>query len=256
MAPLASARWSAPVSPSAVTPKKRILPCSWRRRTAGTTASSTSATPRRRSLLTPRDRVVEVEEVEAAPPEQPEARLDRARDRARHVRQVGRAQPALGAHDHRRAQRAQDGAQVLLRLAAAVGRRGVEVVDAELDRARDARSRSAGSPRTIKPPTSPHPKASAETLSPVLPSVRYSIPSGAEAAAQLARRERLAVDRRPDVEFLRAGERPDHDRLEAGVLHQSRGDLERRGVVTRAAGCRSSRRRGALRCAESCSSPN
>src|SRR6266436_794457 len=38
-----------------------------------------------------------------------------------------------------------------------------------------ARSRSTGSPRTIKPPTSPQPKASAETLSPVLPSVRYSI---------------------------------------------------------------------------------
>src|ERR1700693_4947679 len=98
-----------------------------------------------------------------------------------------------------------------------------------------ARSRSAGSPRTIKPPTSPHPKASAETLSPVLPSVRYSIPSGteAEAAAQLARGEGLAVDRRPDVEFLRAGERPDYDRLQARVLHQARGDLERRGVFTR-----------------------
>src|SRR5437867_543473 len=38
-----------------------------------------------------------------------------------------------------------------------------------------ARSRSAGAPRTMMPPTSPHPKASAETLSPVLPSVRYSI---------------------------------------------------------------------------------
>src|SRR5215813_12096754 len=38
-----------------------------------------------------------------------------------------------------------------------------------------ARSRSAGAPRTIRPPTSPHPKASADTLSPVLPSVRYSI---------------------------------------------------------------------------------
>ena len=38
-----------------------------------------------------------------------------------------------------------------------------------------ARSRSAGAPRTMMPPTSPQPKASAETLSPVLPSVRYSI---------------------------------------------------------------------------------
>src|SRR6266542_1107888 len=38
-----------------------------------------------------------------------------------------------------------------------------------------ARSRSAGAPRTMMPPTSPQPKASAETLSPVLPSIRYSI---------------------------------------------------------------------------------
>ena len=84
-----------------------------------------------------RDRIVQVEEVEPAPAEQREAVLDRPRERARHIRQVGRAQPALGAHDHRRSQRTQDHAQVLLRLAAAIGRRRVEVVDAEFDRPRD-----------------------------------------------------------------------------------------------------------------------
>src|SRR5438034_1205075 len=52
MAPLASARCSAPVSPRAVMPKKRILPCSFKRRAAGATASSTSPTPRRRSPVT------------------------------------------------------------------------------------------------------------------------------------------------------------------------------------------------------------
>src|SRR6187549_3674664 len=37
------------------------------------------------------------------------------------------------------------------------------------------RSRSAGAPRTISPPTSPQPKASADTRNPVRPSTRYSM---------------------------------------------------------------------------------
>src|SRR5262245_44534849 len=89
------------------------------------------------------------------------------------------------------------------------------------------RSRSAGAPRTIRPPTSPHPKASADTLRPVLPSVRYSMevssersdhafrlviraafyPSRESAALTAEVRLRL-VDRVPHALRIVVGERP------------------------------------------------
>ena len=81
------------------------------------------------------DRVVQMKEIETLEPEQLEAVLDRAGERPRHVGQVGQA--ALAAHDHLRAQRAQHDAQIALRFSAAIRGRGVQVVDAELDRARD-----------------------------------------------------------------------------------------------------------------------
>src|SRR5215831_8802834 len=65
---------------------------------------------------------------------------------------------------------------------------------------------------------------------------RYSPPaplarSLPETLLQLARREQLRVHRRSNVELLRCGERPDHDRFEPGVLHQTRGNVHRLGVV-------------------------
>src|SRR5215813_4322263 len=81
-----------------------------------------------------------------------------------------------------------------------------------------ARSRSTGSPRTIKPPTSPQPKASAETLSPVLPSVRYSIelamavnptPTAGVSAGPCWRQAVL-----PQDESDRQGEKGPHDEVE------------------------------------------
>src|SRR5436305_3032692 len=48
----------------------------------------------------------------------------------------------------------------------------------------------------------------------------------AEPRLQLARRQQLHVDVRADVEGLRAGERSDHDGIEARVLHEARRDAQ------------------------------
>src|SRR5262249_53519960 len=83
------------------------------------------------------DPIVELEEVDALHAEPLEARVERARDRAGDVAKVGRVEPELRADLHARPQRPEHLAGVLLGLAVAVRRRGVEVVDAELHRPRD-----------------------------------------------------------------------------------------------------------------------
>jgi len=173
MAPLASTRWSAPARERL--PRERILPCSWSFLSAGTTWSSTSETPMWRSLLT-RAIGLAGEEVEPAPAEQRKAVLDRARERARHIRQSAVLSRHLVAHDYRAAAARADHAQVLLRSPLAVGRRGVEVVDASSTARAIARSRSAPARRATINRRHPHTqKPARKTLSPVLPSVRYSM---------------------------------------------------------------------------------
>ena len=84
------------------------------------------------------DQVVQVQQVHPRESESREARLHGARDRARHVGQIGGPEPPLGPDDHGGPERTQHLAQVLLRLARPVRRRGVEVVDPVLQRARHA----------------------------------------------------------------------------------------------------------------------
>jgi hypothetical protein len=70
----------------------------------------------------------------------------------------------------------QDAAEILFRFAVAVLHRGIEVIHAGGDRARAiVRSWSAGSPRTMSPPTAPQPKPSTESCIPVRPKTRISI---------------------------------------------------------------------------------
>jgi hypothetical protein len=52
-------------------------------------------------------------------------------------------------------------------------------------------------------------------------------------AAQLARRKRLPINCGADVEFLGADQRPDHDRLEAGIFRQARSDRQCLPVIAR-----------------------
>ena len=78
IAPLASARWSAPVSPEAVTPKKRTLPCSCSRRTAGHHRLQHPRDPEGPLLAHAPDQVVQVQQIHPLEPEPREARLDRA----------------------------------------------------------------------------------------------------------------------------------------------------------------------------------
>src|SRR5438552_6251401 len=121
------------------------------------------------------DVVVELEQIDALEPEATQARVERARDRARNVGEVAPVDAELRPDVHLRLQRLQHLAEVLLGLAVAVGRRGVEVVDAKLDRPRD-RSLSLGRrAANDQPATLPHPKPSVDTVSPVLPRLRDSM---------------------------------------------------------------------------------
>ena len=124
------------MSPSAVMPKKRILP--WRRRRVEGGHHLIEHRGRVDGAGSPvlGDQVVELEQVDALEAEAAEARLEGRRHRlggaaARLVRDAD-----LGADDHVRPERLEDAAEVLLRLAVAVDGRGVEVVDAERERPR------------------------------------------------------------------------------------------------------------------------
>ena len=77
--------------------------------------------------------------------------------------------------DHGGAQRLPHPAQVLLRLAVAVDGRGVEVVDAELQRPGHRPLLVGGGAATMSPPTAPQPNPSTATSTPVLPSMRLSM---------------------------------------------------------------------------------
>ena len=97
------------------------------------------------------DVVVELEQVHVREAEAPEARVERAADRPPHVLHVRGVEADLRADVDRHAERLQRRAEVLLRLAVTVERRGVEVVDAELDRTRDGTLPLGGAPADHEP---------------------------------------------------------------------------------------------------------
>ena len=82
-------------------------------------------------------RIVQLEEIDVIHAEACQALVHRLRDELGDPRAVGRLQPELGAEHDVGLQRLQHAAEVALGLAVAVERGGVDVVDAELDGARD-----------------------------------------------------------------------------------------------------------------------
>ena len=80
---------------------------------------------------------MELEQVDVLSTQALEACVERAADGAWHGAEVRGVQAELRADVDRRPQRAHGRAEVLLRLAVAVGGRGVEVVDPQLHRPRD-----------------------------------------------------------------------------------------------------------------------
>src|SRR5665213_620529 len=84
------------------------------------------------------DRVVELVEVDPFELQAPEARLDRAGDAGADLARLrGRRQAGLGPDSDVGLQRFDHAAKILFRAAVAVLRRGVEIIDAELQRAGD-----------------------------------------------------------------------------------------------------------------------
>ena len=82
-------------------------------------------------------RIVQLEEIDVIHAEARQALVHRLRDELGDPRAVGRLQPELGAEHDVGLQRLQHAAEIALGLAVAVERGGVDVVDAELDGARD-----------------------------------------------------------------------------------------------------------------------
>src|SRR6266516_1208639 len=108
---------SAAVSPTPVMPKKRIMPFSRSRSNAGITSSSTFRT------------------LSAEPPQ---TSLDGFGDGLLDATELGGGQPHLGADDRvLRLQLLERAPEVLFRFAVAVLHRGVEIIDAGFERARD-----------------------------------------------------------------------------------------------------------------------
>ena len=122
------------VSPIAVIPTKPILPARRRASNAGRIRSRTSAAPGLAVAPRHADRIVELQEVDPVAPQSPEARLERPRDRRRRVGEPLGAHADLGGDETGRPERLEGLAEVLLRQAVAVERRGVEEVHAELER--------------------------------------------------------------------------------------------------------------------------
>src|SRR5438132_11297804 len=65
----------------------------------------------------------------------------------------------------------------------------------------------------------------------LVPGTAARAASHPETRAELPCREQLRVHRRSDVEHLRFGERPDHDRFAPGLSHEARGDIQCPRVV-------------------------
>jgi hypothetical protein len=82
--------------------------------------------------------MMDLQDIYPAGSEAPQARLDRAPDRGRHIGEFFLAlQPDLGGKDDPLAIGTKGGAEILLRLAGSIDRRGVEEVDTEIERATD-----------------------------------------------------------------------------------------------------------------------
>ena len=124
------------MSPIAVMPKKRILPWRCSVSKAGSASLNTSAGV---SAPEPADaamRVVELEQIDGLALQPGEARLQRGDDGRADGCRIARGRLDLGGQHDGGLQGLQHAAEVGLRGAVAVLRRGVEIGDAELERAR------------------------------------------------------------------------------------------------------------------------
>src|SRR5947207_65989 len=115
----------------------------WPSRTSGSKRRARSPSPRSSepgpigALCRADDRIMELEQIDRVALQPLQAGFEGSGDRLTDLAALGGRQSHLGADIDIRLQRLQHPAEIVLGFAVAVHLRGVEIVDAELDRARD-----------------------------------------------------------------------------------------------------------------------